>query len=142
MSTHRLPVPGRLASAGKHWGGPGPRTLLGALALVVLLGAECQPVPTPTPGATGGAAPAAMGGSGGWEPFDTGGAAALGGSAPASPCVAYCARLDGMGCPEAADQPSCVAQCQRIVRQPDIATLDLDAGTCTTKRAPAKKGKP
>ena len=84
MSTHRLPVPGRLASAGKHWGGPGPRTLLGALALVVLLGAECQPVPTPTPGATGGAAPVASGGSGGWEPFDQGGAMAVGGKAPKS----------------------------------------------------------
>jgi secreted trypsin-like serine protease len=59
-----------------HWcpllGRPGP--LLGLLALVVLLGAYCQPVPTPPPAAYGGSAPVAVGGSGGLENPWTGGA--------------------------------------------------------------------
>ena len=80
MTGGQSPVPVRPSRWYPALGRPGPRLVLGALALVVLLGAECQPVPTPTPGATGGAAPAAMGGSGG---AGLGGAGGVAGASPA-----------------------------------------------------------
>jgi hypothetical protein len=80
--------------------------------------------------------PSPAGGSGGWLNPWTGGTVGAGGTAPSSPCDRYCSRLAGMGCPEATDQASCVSQCERVVAHPDIATLDLDAGKCSTRRMP------
>jgi hypothetical protein len=132
MTRDRLRVPAASRPGVLDWRRPGP--LLAALGTVVLMTScveTCQPVPVPPSPSYGGSPPVAVGGSGGWENPWTGGA---GGKAPASPCETYCSKLLRMACPEAADQTSCIAQCSRILAAPDLATLDLDAGHCSTRK--------
>jgi hypothetical protein len=125
------------------------KILISMAALLVGACAGCQkppPGPGPQPPTDGGFDPDAPLVDGGAVPeatpevdagqADSGPALDAAPDAPASPCERYCSRFAALGCPEAKDYGSCLAQCSRIVAHPDIATLDLDAGKCSTRRMP------